>query len=49
MCAMQPAQVREIVDKVTNTPFDALPDVLDGFTWRFEKVLRFFQTLRKFG
>jgi hypothetical protein len=35
---MQPATVREFVDKVTNTPFDALPGVLEGFTWHFEKV-----------
>ncbi|CAL8470977.1 g10519 [Coccomyxa elongata] len=32
-----PPQVREIVDKVINTPFEALPSVLEGFSWRFEK------------
>lgn len=44
---MQPPQVREIVDKVINTPFNALPSVLEGFSWRFEKVTASFQSLQR--
>ena len=36
----QPSIVREFVDKATSTPFDALPGVLEGFTWHYEKVTR---------
>ena len=35
---MQPADVREAIDSVIDVPFDALPTVLDGFTWTYEKV-----------
>lgn len=36
---MQPADVRTAIDTVVAAPFDALPTVLDRFTWTYEKVI----------
>ena len=35
---MQPTKVKETIDKVKAAHFDALPSVLDGFSWSYDKV-----------
>ena len=34
----QPAPIQQFIDKILGTPDESLADVLDGFSWQYEKV-----------
>lgn len=37
-CIVQPANIKEVVDRVSGTPFEELPAVLRDFKWTYDKV-----------
>lgn len=38
LVCLQPANVKEVVDRVVAAPYDELAAVLQGFKWAFDKV-----------
>lgn len=38
ICAMQPAGVKEVVDRIATTPFQDLAQAVEGFKWTYDKV-----------
>jgi len=39
VCDAQPANIKDVVERIVGTPFDDLPSVLHGFKWTYDKVM----------